>query len=603
MSEVMNTIPSEKDKIEMAERNIRTALYDYARHVRFEDLYWDPDAVSNLFLNRLARDNYASKAELRELFRKSPAWNEELDALVINGNRTHDPDPAVCDELAERICLNAGKSFSEKAYEIGIDTSIIRTIAYRLASGSMEKDYNVRFRELVEEKFPKAYTPGKKSSRVMSAIFKQLGIVDDSAGSEYQKLFAQLADELNGKQIPFKLYVSLNPAHFLTMSNPKYDSRGATLTSCHSLNSKDYPYNNGCTGYARDKYSIIVFTAADPSDPETLNNRKTSRQMFFYRPGSGVLLQSRMYNTSGGVNGATAEGDLYRDLIQREISSLENVPNLWKTCDYINNRYRIEFYSGHGFGGYCDWTYDYMCPKLSIRSDVMETVENREFTPWEIGTYGLCPYCGEEHSENFLCESCDGPEFFCDYCDEGVHDEDDLYWVYDSRGREIRVCQDCLDNYFTQCDRCGEWHHNETVCEVRTEWGIESWCEGCREDHANWCEHCETYTTEDIISVRDYDGYHTEVCESCANEDYSTCEGCGEIVHNDLIEQADNGEGGQVWACDECRDTCDECGEVYISSVLNYRNAINGRRRCTCEACTEQVENREFEYTEGEVIA
>lgn len=603
MSNEVITIPNDVEKINMAENNIRTALHDYAKHVCSGDLHWDPDQVSNIFVNRLARDNYASKAELRELFRKSPAWNEELDALVINGNRTHDPDPSVCDELAEKICFCAGDTFNEKARAIGVDVTIIRTIAYRLASGSMGKDYNAGFRELVEEKFPKAYAPGKKSSRVMSAIFKQLGIVDNSAGSEYQKFFAQLADELNGKQIPFKLYVSLNPAHFLTMSNPKYDTRGATLTSCHSLNSVDYPYNNGCTGYARDKFSIIVFTAADPSDPETLNNRKTSRQMFFYRPGSGVLLQSRMYNTSGGVNGATAEGDLYRDLIQRELSALENVPNLWKTCDYTDNRYRINFSSGYGFGGYCDWTYDYMCPKLSIRTDAMDAVENGEFIPWEIGTYGLCPYCGEEHSENFLCDNCQEPEFYCDCCNEGVRDEDDLYWVYDSRGGEVRVCDDCLNAYYTECGRCGEYHHNETIHEVRTEWGVEYWCDDCIESYANWCEHCETYTTEDMVSARGYDGYRIDVCESCAEEDYSTCEECGETVHNDLMEWANDGNGGQVWTCDECRDTCDDCGTVYVRSVLNYRNAINGRRRCTCDACTEQVENREFEYTEGEVIA
>lgn len=100
--------------------------------------------------------------------------------------------------------------------------------------------------------------------------------------------------KLSAKQIGLKLFVSVNPAHFITMSNPKRDSRGATLTSCHSFNSTEYDYNNGCTGYARDETSFIVFTVADPTDPETLNNRKTTRQVFAYRPGSGLLLQSRM---------------------------------------------------------------------------------------------------------------------------------------------------------------------------------------------------------------------------------------------------------------------------------------------------------------------
>ena len=63
--------------------------------------------------------------------------------------------------------------------------------------------------------------------------------------------------------------------------------------------------------------------AADPDVPETLNNRKTVRQIFAYQPGNGLLLQSRLYNTSGGVRGAHEDSKLYRDLIQRELAELE----------------------------------------------------------------------------------------------------------------------------------------------------------------------------------------------------------------------------------------------------------------------------------------
>ena len=44
------------------------------------------------------------------------------------------------------------------------------------------------------------------------------------------------------------------------------------------------------------------------------------------------------------------------DLIQREISELENVPNLWKTFAYCDNKY-IKFETEKGFGGYLDWIY------------------------------------------------------------------------------------------------------------------------------------------------------------------------------------------------------------------------------------------------------
>ena len=80
---------------------------------------------------------------------------------------------------------------------------------------------------------PKSYATGKKLSRI-------LGVADETPGSEFQRLYAQLADELSSKKISFKLFVSLNPAHFITMSNPPDDKRGETMTSCHSFNRTDY---------------------------------------------------------------------------------------------------------------------------------------------------------------------------------------------------------------------------------------------------------------------------------------------------------------------------------------------------------------------------
>ena len=203
------------------------------------------------------------------------------------------------------------------------------------------------------------------------------------------------------------------------MSNPKGDHRGTTLTSCHSFNSTEYEYNNGCTGYARDKVSFIAFTVADPADKETLNNRKTTRQVFAYKPGNGLLLQSRMYNTSGGVYGASEDSKLYRDLIQREISMLENVPNLWKTYPTVGEKsFCVE--RGDGFGGYPDWEYENFDGKVSIRADHEE-----DFRSLVVGSYGLCVSCGCETSYGVYCEDCkDGRGGnYCECCEEYVDEE------------------------------------------------------------------------------------------------------------------------------------------------------------------------------------
>ena len=79
---------SMEEKITMAEQNIRLAMVDYNEHLDLEDRILTDEP----FVKRLAESSTKAKQELRELFRKSPSWDEELDAIVLNGNRTHEPD-------------------------------------------------------------------------------------------------------------------------------------------------------------------------------------------------------------------------------------------------------------------------------------------------------------------------------------------------------------------------------------------------------------------------------------------------------------------------------------------------------------------------------
>ena len=95
---------NKEDKIILNEQNIRQAISDYRKHTR---QYSVLDDVSDEFIERLAKDNYFAKMELRELFRKSPVWNEELDALIINGTRTHQPDYDRVESLANDILFPA----------------------------------------------------------------------------------------------------------------------------------------------------------------------------------------------------------------------------------------------------------------------------------------------------------------------------------------------------------------------------------------------------------------------------------------------------------------------------------------------------------------
>ena len=547
--------------IERTEQNIWQAISDYGKHTDQTSVM--DDCTAN-FVNQLASDSCYAKQELRELFSKSPVWDANLDALVINGTRTHDPDP-------DRIYSLGTDILSEAIYRTDN-----RNLIYEAIRFFYDPNYEEQGIAAIKQLAPKAYAPNKKKSRVFKALCQALGVADETAGSDFQRLYAQFADELTSKKIGFKLYVSINPAHFITMSNPKGDHRGTTLTSCHSFNSTEYEYNNGCTGYARDKVSFIAFTVADPTDKETLNNRKTTRQVFAYKPGNGLLLQSRMYNTSGGVYGASEDSKLYRDLIQREISMLENVPNLWKTYPTVGEKsFCVE--RGDGFGGYPDWEYENFDGKVSIRADHEE-----DFRSLVVGSYGLCVSCGCETSYGVYCEDCkDGRGGnYCECCEEYVDEE--LYSARDRRGNWTEVCENCRDEYYTYCECCGEYWPNDCTTEIDDRY----YCDSCRNEYCSECYECDDYHhTDNMTEVVNARGDEVLVCEDCRDRYYEQCEVCGEYHIREDMTFVTLRDGDHAYVCEDCMDSyevCPHCGTM-------IERCDNG----TCPECGAVIDEKE----------
>ena len=91
---------SSVELVAMTTRNISNALRDYRAHTSLTSVL---DDVSDRFIERLAIDGVAAKHDLRKILRKAPIWNEELQALVINGTRTHDPDFERINRLAQHF--------------------------------------------------------------------------------------------------------------------------------------------------------------------------------------------------------------------------------------------------------------------------------------------------------------------------------------------------------------------------------------------------------------------------------------------------------------------------------------------------------------------
>lgn len=177
---------------------------------------------------RLARDNYYAKKELHELFRKSSVWDEKLDALVINGTRTHNPNYNRIHEIAWRILNPLDRGFNE------VQWYNIRTALQFFDNPGLTDEGKASAITAIQSFSPKAYAPGKKPTRIFRALCEALAVNNETC-ENFSYLYAQLADEMTSHKIDFKLFISLNPAHFITMSNPKADKRGCTLTSCHSL--------------------------------------------------------------------------------------------------------------------------------------------------------------------------------------------------------------------------------------------------------------------------------------------------------------------------------------------------------------------------------
>ena len=198
-----------EDKIRLAEENIRQALKDYGRHTSRTEVL---DEVSDAFIRRLAKDNYYAKQELRELFRKSPVWNEELDALVINGTRTHDPDYSRIKDLAYQILEHPIRTLSKEGY-----WNIQKAIEF-FSEPDLDDERKAEAVAAIEALAPKAYAPNKKPTRIFRALCAALGVNDETC-ERFSYLYAQIADEMTSHKIDFKLFVSLNPAHFITMSN------------------------------------------------------------------------------------------------------------------------------------------------------------------------------------------------------------------------------------------------------------------------------------------------------------------------------------------------------------------------------------------------
>ena len=133
----------------------------------------------------------------------------------------------------------------------------------------------------------------------------------------------------------------------------------------------------------------------------------------------------------------------------------------------------------------------------------------------------------------------DAHYYRCYHCDE-LYDEEIMTEV----DGEF-VCQNCLEDNYTQCHRCGDWHDNYSIYAAVDSDGDEVWiCEECRDYEYEECHECERYVcVDDVIEVCDYDGNSVNICPDC-RQFYKKCWGCGKLYHEGHLEDG---------LCPQCR--------------------------------------------------
>lgn len=156
---------------------------------------------------------------------------------------------------------------------------------------------------------------------------------------------------------------------------------------------------------------------------------------------------------------------------------------------------------------------------------------------------------------------------FCQECGEYA---EELTSVYNERGQEIFVCEDCLKESFVQCQDCGEYFSKDhDFIEVENFGPI---CQNCYDEGGFfYCEECEKTFTEDCAVY--IEGKEIYVCEDCAEENYYKCDFCGRYTDYDhaIFSQ----DYPQTCICHDCYDSgsyeiCASCGAIVCTESNDF---------------------------------
>ena len=191
-----------------------------------------------------------------------------------------------------------------------------------------------------------------------------------------------------------------------------------------------------------------------------------------------------------------------------------------------------------------------------------------------------CSCCGAEIEESEIFECHDCGEIICVDC-----------FRYNAEG--YRVCESCIDENYTYCDYCGEYHENEDVYETSNE--DEHICKYCLDnnDYMHLCDECgkkvfnEENADYEVTALGEY------ICEDCQDK-YTVCDDCGKAYKDGVEEVFDEDE--QRWT-----SLCPDCIKKYPHIREEVADAQIPTNHCT--RCGNEIERgNEYINTDGKII-
>lgn len=302
------------------------------------------------------------------------------------------------------------------------------------------------------------FSKGEKLTRG----FKKL-ISDSKIVEKQQILYSQM---MNTKKLTGNLCLSIHPMDFLTMS---YTS---TWNSC--FNVFEYgEYRAGALEFMFAENTICAYlTTKDLKLPGGFDwNDKKWRCILNVKPNDYIMTGKNYPYKSDELTELAYEW--VRELMGEGFPTFKDTVAL---DDIEYHDVNVEF--GYNDADYCSELF-FVGRHESVTQDCISVDYNGI----------VCPECGEHGhdfgSENVMCECCDD-SFYCECCEDRMNGES--YEVHNCWGDTIYVCEYCRDEYYSYCDSCGEYHHDDYM--IVTEDGCR-YCEDCRDVKAFFCEKCE----------------------------------------------------------------------------------------------------------------